>query len=196
MTVAPWARKLALTAHVTTSVGWLGAVGVFLVLAAIGLTSPDAQTARGAYLVMERAAWLVLLPIALASLASGIIQSLITPWGLFRHYWVIFKLLINLFAVTVLLMYMDTFRSLADVAAGAELSAVRNPSPLLHAILALVLLLVALVLAIYKPRGLTRYGWRKRHSHTHGGSQPDEGHGSERDPGSVTGFQASIDQVE
>jgi uncharacterized membrane protein len=190
MTVPSWVRKLALAFHVMTSVGWVGAVGVFLAIAAIGLTTPDAQTARGAYLVMDRAAWLVLLPLSLASLASGVLQSLVTPWGLFRHYWVLAKLLINLFAVTVLLMYMDTFRAMAAVAASPErgLSAVQNPSPLLHAVLALALLVVALVLAIYKPRGLTRYGWRKKNSHPHGGGQPDESHRTERNPGPVAGL--------
>jgi hypothetical protein len=158
-------RKLFLTAHVTTTLGWLGAVLVFLALAVVGLTSPEAQTVRGAYLVMEPAAWFVLVPLAFASLLTGIIQSLGTPWGLFRHYWVVFKLVIAAFATIVLLTYMDTFRVMAGVAAdpGADLGLVRNGSPLLHAVLALFVLLVATVLAVYKPRGLTRYGWRRQH---------------------------------
>jgi uncharacterized membrane protein len=158
-------RKFVLTAHVATTVGWLGAVACFLALAVIGLTSQDAQTVRGVYLVMEPAAWYVLVPLALASLLTGLIQSLGTVWGLFRHYWVVFKLLINLFATTVLLLYMETFRSLAAVAAdsSAELGVVRNASPMLHAALALLLLLLATVLAIYKPRGMTPYGQRKQH---------------------------------
>jgi uncharacterized membrane protein len=157
-------RKLALTAHVVASVGWLGSVAAFLGLAVVGVTSENAATVRGAYLVMERAAWLVLVPFALASFLTGLVQSLVTAWGLFRHYWVLFKLVINVFATTVLLIYMETFRSMAAVAAdpSAELSEVRNSSPLLHALLALVLLVVATVLAIYKPRGLTRYGHRKQ----------------------------------
>ncbi len=53
MIMAPRLRTFALTAHVTSSVGWLGAVVVFLALASVGLTSQDAQTVRGAYLVME-----------------------------------------------------------------------------------------------------------------------------------------------
>jgi hypothetical protein len=40
----------------------------------------------------------------------------------------------------------------------------------------------------YKPRGLTRYGWRKKHSHTRGGGQPDESHHTERNPGPVAGL--------
>jgi len=86
MTMPPHLRKFALTAHVTTTVGWLGAVVVFLALAVVGLTSQDPQTVRGAYLVMEPAAWLVLVPLAFASLLTGIVQALGTTWGFFRHY--------------------------------------------------------------------------------------------------------------
>jgi hypothetical protein len=127
------------------------------------LTSEDPETVRGAYLVMEPAAWYVLLPLAVTSLVTGLVQSLGTTWGLFRHYWVVFKLLINLLSTLVLLVYMETFASMARVAAdpSADLSVVRNASPLVHAALALLLLVVATALAIYKPRGMTPYGQRK-----------------------------------
>ncbi len=164
MIMAPRLRKFALTAHVSSSVGWLGAVVVFLALAVVGLTSQDAQTVRGAYLVMKPAAWFVLVPLAFASLLTGLVQSLGTTWGLFRHYWVLFKLLITVFTTIVLLVYMETFSFMAGVAAdpSADLGVVRNASPVLHAALALLLLLVATVLAVYKPRGMTRYGRRKQ----------------------------------
>jgi hypothetical protein len=162
MIMSPGARRVALTAHVAASVGWLGAVAAFLAHAVIGLTSEDAGTVRGVYLVMEPAAWFVLVPLAFASLLTGIVQSLGTTWGLFRHYWVLFKLLITVFATAVLLKYMETFDVMARIAAdrATDLSSVRNVSPAIHATLALAILLVALVLAIYKPRGLTRYGRR------------------------------------
>ena len=163
--MTPRLRKFALTAHVASSVGWLGAIVTFLALAVVGLTSQDAQTVRGAYLVMEPAAWLVLVPLAFASLLTGVVQSLGTAWGLFRHYWVLFKLLINVFATIVLLMYTQTLSSLARVAAdpSADLGVVRSGSPVFHAAAAVLLLLVAAVLAVYKPRGITRYGRRKQH---------------------------------
>jgi uncharacterized membrane protein len=164
MRLTPGLRKLALTIHVACSVGWLGAVVAFLGLAVLGLTIQHEETVRGAYLVMEPAAWFVLVPLAVGSLLTGLVQSLGTTWGLFRHYWVIAKLVINLFATTVLLIYMRTFDALADVAAdpSADLATVRNVSPALHGALALVLLLLATTLAVYKPRGLTPYGWRKQ----------------------------------
>jgi hypothetical protein len=168
MTMTPRLRKFALTAHVTSSVGWLGAVAGVLALAVAGLTSQDAQLVRAAYLAMEVTGWFVLVPLALASLLTGLVQSLGTKWGLFRHYWVLFKLLINLFATIVLLMYLQTLSALADVAAETTLSSddlggLRTASPVLHAGAALLLLLVATVLAVYKPRGMTPYGQRKQH---------------------------------
>lgn len=164
MIMPPRWRKLALTAHVASSVGWLGAVVVFLGLAVVGLTGQDVQTVRGAYVVMEPAAVFVLVPFAFASLLTGLVQSLGTQWGLFRHYWVVFKLLITVIATGILLLYLRTFRYMAGVAAdpSSDLAMVRNVSPALHAGLALVVLLCATVLAVFKPRGVTRYGWRKQ----------------------------------
>ena len=167
MTMTPRLRKFAITAHVTSSVGWLGAVAGFLALAVAGLTSQDAQIVRAAYLTMELTGWFVLVPLALASLLTGLVQALGTNWGLIRHYWVLAKLLINVFATIVLLLYMQTLGSLAGVAAetalsGDDLGVLRSPSPVLHAGAALLLLLVAAGLAVYKPRGMTRFG-RKHH---------------------------------
>jgi hypothetical protein len=162
--VTPRLRKFALTVHVTSSVGWLGAVAGFLALAIAALASEDPQTVKGAYLAMELTGWYVLVPLAIASLLTGVVQSLVTKWGLFRHYWVLFKLLINAFATFVLLMYMETLGHLADLAtttSSGDLSGLRSSSPVLHAGAALLLLLVATTLAVYKPPGMTRYGRRR-----------------------------------
>ena len=166
--MTPRLRKFALTAHVISSVGWLGAVAGFLALAVAGLTSQDAQMVRAAYLTMELTGWFVLLPLALASLLTGLVQSLGTKWGLLRHYWVLAKLFINVLATIVLLLYTQTLGYLAGVAAettlsGDDLGVLRSPSPVLHAGAALLLLLVATTLAVYKPRGMTGYGRRKQH---------------------------------
>ena len=163
MPINPSLRRFTVTTHVTSSVGWLGAVLVFIAVAGIGLASPDERVVRGAYLLMAPAAWLVLVPLAHASLLSGIALSLGTAWGLFRHYWIAIKLVITAFATGVLLVYLRTFREMAGVAADpvVELGLVRNPSPLVHAILALALLVAATVLAIYKPFGMTPYGRRR-----------------------------------
>ncbi|MGP4011670.1 hypothetical protein [Streptomyces sp. 4N124] len=174
MTMPPRLRKLALIVHVTSSVGWLGVVLAFLALSVIGLTGQDPATVRGVYLVMEPAARYALVPLSFAALLTGIVQSLGTPWGLLRHYWVLFKLLINVVATAVLLIYMGTFRSMAHMAADpeAELSSVRNFSPALHSVLALVVLLLAVALAVYKPRGVTPFGQRKQRAQREGRTAP------------------------
>jgi hypothetical protein len=165
--MSPGLRKLALTAHVTASVGWLGAVAGFLALAISSLISQDAQTVRSDYIAMELTARFVIVPLSFASLLTGLVQSLGTKWGVFRHYWVLAKLVINVFANIVLLIYMPTLVYLGGVAAEPALSSddlamLRDPSPVLHSTAALVLLLVATVLGVYKPRGMTLYGWRKQ----------------------------------
>ncbi|WP_436499686.1 DUF2269 domain-containing protein [Actinokineospora sp. HUAS TT18] len=156
-------RKLALTLHVVFSVGWVGAVGAYLVLALTGLTSGDAALVRGVYLAMGLLAWTVVVPLSLASLLSGLVSSLGSQWGLVKHYWVLFKLVINLVATGFLLLYTRSIDFFAGVAgrsefSTADLALLRDPTHVLHASVALLLLLGATVLAVYKPRGLVAAG--------------------------------------
>jgi hypothetical protein len=163
MTMAPRWRKFALTAHVTCSVGWLGAVVAFLALAVVAVTTDEAPVVRAVYLTAEPITWFVIVPFALASLLTGLIQSLGSTWGLFQHYWVVFKLVLNVLATVVLLMYTRTVSYLADLAAqpSTDLAELRSPTFALHSGGAVLLLLTATVLAVYKPRGMTQYGRRK-----------------------------------
>jgi len=159
-------RKFALTAHVTFSVGLLGAVACFLALAIAGLTSHDAQTVRASYLAMEVIARFTIVPLAFASLLTGLVQSVGTTWGLLRHHWVVMKLLLTAFVIVVLLLKMPLIGYVADVAARSVLSATDLRAARLelvtHATAGLLVLLLPVTLSLYKPRGLTRYGWRKQ----------------------------------
>lgn len=161
-------RDLALTAHITCSVGLLGAIGAFLALAIAGLTVHEPQFTRAAYLAMALIAQGVIVPLALASLVTGLIQSLGTSWGLFRHYWVVAKLLLTAFATAVLLAKMELVTYAADLAGEAILpvSDLRTVGFELvtHSAGGLLVLLVPVVLSVYKPRGLTPYGRRKEHA--------------------------------
>lgn len=173
MIMPPRVRRLLLTAHVVASVGWLGAIAVFLGLSVAALTSGDPSSVRSAYLAMDLTVWWVLVPLALAALVSGVLQGLGTPWGLFRHYWVLAKLVLTVVATLVLLMYTQTISSMAAVAEHSRpLEHVRNVSPALHAGAALIVLLMTTSLGIYKPRGVTRYGWRKQRELREGNPPP------------------------
>ena len=161
----PPVRKFALTAHVTASVGWLGSVAAFLVLAIAGLRSADAETVRAAYLAMNLLGWYIIVPLCFASLATGLIQALGTPWGLLRHYWVIIKLLITLLSTIILLVHMRPIAHMAEAAAETILADTDmrrlRVQLVVDAAAAVIALLVATTLSIYKPRGVTGYAAKK-----------------------------------
>ena len=154
-------RKAVLVAHVSTSVGWLGAVVAYLALDVAAVTSRDVQLVRAAYLAMELTVSHIIVPLALASVLIGIVNALGTPWGLFRHYWVLVKLLLTVFATTVLLLETRTISRLAQVA-GSGADPRELPGSLGHSIGGLAVLLTTTILSVYKPRGVTPYGWRKQ----------------------------------
>lgn len=166
MNMTPRLRKFVLTAHVTSSVGWLGAVAVFLVLAVAGLTSQDTQMVRAAYLAMELTAEFIIVPICFTSLLTGIVSSLGTEWGLFRYYWIIIKLFITFISTIGLLVHLQPIKYLADEArttiSYTELHQIQIQLVIVSGA-ALLALLVATSLSMYKPRGITPYGWRKKH---------------------------------
>ncbi len=164
MIMTPRLRKLTLTAHVTFSVGWIGTVVTYLALGVAAVTSQDTQTVRAAWIAMELTGWYVIVPLALASLLTGLVMALGTKWGLFRHYWVLFSLVLTIFSTIILLLHMPDVSVLAAVAQEAEgVNLAGLGGDLLHPGLGLVVLLVIQVLNVYKPRGMTRYGWRKQH---------------------------------
>ena len=122
---------------------------------------------RAASLAMGLTAWFVILPLSLASLTTGLVQALGTAWGLLRHYWILFKLLLTAVATDVLLLKLGPISYLADAAAettfsSADLIGLRT-SLMIHAGGGLLVLLAAAALAVYKPQGMTPYGMRKQH---------------------------------
>jgi hypothetical protein len=164
--MSPGLRRFALAVHLTFSAGWIGAVVAYLALGIAAVTSQDEETVRAAWIAMEMTGWFAILPLAVASLLTGLVMALGTKWGLFRHYWVLFSFALTTFATVVLWLHMPTVSFLADAAReaqGARLEALGGD--LFHPGVGLVVLLVIQVLNIYKPPGMTRYGWRKQQGH-------------------------------
>jgi len=150
-------RKFSLTVHVSASVGWLGAVAAFLALAVTGVTSEDTQMVRAISMALEPLTRWVIVPLALTSLLSGVVQALGTPWGLFRHDWVGIKLLLMLVATAILLLTVGSIRALATRATdhpgvSVDLQAAMG-SLVLHSAGGLLVLLVMSTLSVYKPVG-------------------------------------------
>jgi len=158
-------RKVALTAHVTSSVGWFGAVAGFLALAIAGAASQDARIVPAAYLAMDLTYWYVIVPLGIASLLTGLVSSLGTDWGLFRHYWVLVKLLLTIPLTILLLVHTQPVSYMARegvqrTLSGDDLGGLRIQLAA-YAGAALLVLLVATALSVYRPRGMTGYGARR-----------------------------------
>jgi hypothetical protein len=167
MAASPRLRKFVLITHVATSVGWIGAAATYMVLTIVILFDKDPVALRSALVAMRPLTWFILLPIGLLSLIVGIVQSLVTPYGLVRHYWVLFKLALTIISATILTQYTLELGKYSDIAANPAstqkaILGLGDPGHLLHAGLGLLVLMVTLVLSIYKPRGTTKYGERKR----------------------------------
>jgi hypothetical protein len=167
MTLKPGLRKFTLTAHITLSVGWLGAIVAYLAIAIAGLTSHDAEMARAAYLSMEVIGWFVIVPFSLATLMAGLVQSLGAQWGLFRYWWVSVKFLLTTGGAIVLLRHMQAVTRMSGLARDMTLSATDfralRIQLVIHAGGGLLVLLAATALSVYKPWGMTPYGLRERH---------------------------------
>ena len=177
--MTPVLRKLNLTAHVASSVGWAGAVTGFLALSVAGLTSRDPETVRSVYLAMNLMGQWVIVPLSLAALVTGLVQSAGTHWGFFRYHWVVVKLVLTVAAVVGLLLHQ--FTAVQGAARRAGATAPGTPPEVgglgiqlvADSGLGLLILLVATTLGIYKPWGMTRYG--RRTSQTHQDAERQDG---------------------
>ena len=155
-------RRVVLLAHLVTSLGWLGADVVLGVLAVTGFTADDPGLVAASYTALETFAVPVLLSAGLGSLASGVVLGLGSRWGVVRTRWVLVKLVLNV--VLVVLVPLLLRPRVAEAAREARLvdADLRGrldgvPLDLLFpAFVSGTALLVAAVLAVWKPWGPVR----------------------------------------
>ncbi|WP_328530690.1 DUF2269 domain-containing protein [Nocardioides sp. NBC_00368] len=162
MIVGPRLRRLLLALHLSCSVGWIGSICAYLALAFAVPATDDPAVVRASWIGMEVVGWYAIVPLALGSLATGVLMGAVTKWGLLRHYWVVISLVGTVVLTTVLIMHMpDVTAQTQRARTAGEGELLVMGSDILHAVVGLVLLIGIMMLNIYKPRGLTRYGWRK-----------------------------------
>ena len=162
MVLRPNISKLNLISHITFSIGWIGAVTVFLVLAITGLINQDIVVSRAAYIAIELSAVYVIVPFCLASFFTGVVQAVGTKWGLLKHYWIAVKLFLTLGVTVFLLLHLKPIKYLAGIASGTPLAYTQEYSLRVQAIAqagaAILLLLAITTISIYKPWGRIRFG--------------------------------------
>ncbi len=115
---APW-RKLLLTVHVVATVSVLG---TDLVLLALGLSSLGGADPRTIYPAAHLVGARLVAPLAVLALGTGLLLGVLTPWGLFRYWWVTIKL-----AITAVLTGVVLFVLVPRLGAAAD--AVTGPAP-------------------------------------------------------------------
>ncbi len=135
-------KRLNLLLHVTSSAGWWGGVAAFLALAVAGVAGDSHAACRA----MAVIGWGAIVPLAVLSSATGLVQSLGGAWGVLRHWWVVFKIVVTLPCSLLLLLHLKALDACTARTAGQMT---------VDAALALIVLMVPLGLSVYKPRGLT-----------------------------------------
>src|SRR5688572_23802580 len=105
MVKAPRLRRVLLSVHIVGSVGWIGAAAAYLALGAAAGTARDVQTVRAGWIAMELTGWFVIVPLAVSALITGVLLALGTPWGLFRHLWVVISLVLTALSLGLVLLH-------------------------------------------------------------------------------------------
>jgi len=159
-------RKTVLLLHILASVGLFGTVAAFVALAIAGLSIAGDSPVRAAYWAGGLITWWLILPLGFAALATGILSGLASPWGLFRHYWVVTKLVLTLLILAVLMLHVFPITHMAELAAsdgfGADGMIIQRRQLLMASGAGLLAILAVSILSVFKPSGLTRHGWRKQ----------------------------------
>lgn len=153
-------RQWLLLLHVIVSVGWLGAGAANVVLAVTAARTEVAEIRKVCYLMINRLDFALVIPLAFGTLVSGLAVSLLTRWGLLRHWWVLIK-----FILTMTVIIYSTFGVGVWVEESMAATATNGPSPVagrlaIGAGANIIAFLFMSWASIRKPWGLTRWGRR------------------------------------
>jgi len=155
-------RRMVLLVHLTGSLGGVGADVVLGVLAVTGFVSDDPARVAACYTALHVFAVPVLVSLGLVSLGSGLVLGLASRWGVVRTRWVLVKLVITLVLVALVPVLLqprlaEVARQARQIDPGLAERLGRIPLDLLFpAFVSGTALLVASVLAVWKPWGPTR----------------------------------------
>jgi hypothetical protein len=156
----PRLRRAVLTVHIVASVAWIGVDLCTLVLAVLGSASRSPTTQRAAFVVLAPLADILLIPLPLLALITGITIALGTPWKLFHHYWVTVSLILTTIAAAAVLFALRprllsaAHRARSALDPGAAVGPLRQQI-IIASTIALVVLCTITTINVYKPWGRT-----------------------------------------
>ena len=162
----PWrlgarTRKVVLVVHIVSAAVWIGIVVVLGVVIFTALLADD-NTKALCYRALELFAVWPLLTTGLVCLVSGVVLGIGTKWGLVRYWWVAIKLALNIVLTVLVLVALrpevteaaeQGRRFMAGEAASLAVGDLIYPP-----IVSPSDLLIAVVLAVFKPWGQIRKG--------------------------------------
>ena len=88
-------RRAVLVVHIAAVGGWIGMDLVLAVLSLRAWLAGSAQDRAVSMQALELFGIVPMISLAVLSLVSGVVLSLGTKYGLFRYWWVVVKLVIN-----------------------------------------------------------------------------------------------------
>ena len=161
----PWrlgarTRKVVLVVHIASAGVWIGIDVVMGVVIFTALLADDGNTKALCYRALELFAVWPLLTTGLVCLASGIVLGLGTKYGLVRYWWVAIKLALNIVLTTLVLVALRP--GVIEAAEQGRRFAAGEPASLavgdliFPPIVSPTFLLIAFVLAVFKPWGRIR----------------------------------------
>lgn len=117
-------RNLLVWMHVLTSVGWMSQALALAVLLTVGLSTRDPGLRVSAVTMAEVLDEHLLLYMGNASAFTGLMLSALTPWGYFRHWWVLTK-----FAITLVQLNVGIFLLSPNLQAAVRAAEHAQPLP-------------------------------------------------------------------
>lgn len=149
--LSPRWRKVMLTIHVISSVGLLGADCAILALVIAGALGSNPVTVYPAAHLLST---VLIVPLALAALLSGVLQGLLTRWGLFQHWWIFIKLVLTVGGTVFVFVLVPALDAAASMAAAGQVQS--DPFALVKdSSGASGVLILTVILSVFKPFGRT-----------------------------------------
>ncbi|HSA48884.1 MAG TPA: hypothetical protein VLH10_02070 [Yinghuangia sp.] len=158
-------RRAVNSSHVVVAVGLVGVEWVMVMLGVIARNSDDPALRHNVYEVMRSLVFAAGIPLAALSLVTGVVLSLRTPWGLWKHLWIKVKIVLLILVIVLGAGVVSSWvRELgAMTAPGGDPSGLTAVQwyQIAGASVQLAALIAATFLSVYKPSGKRRPAGRR-----------------------------------